>query len=256
MTEYQRDALRLVAVIALLAAIFAIDLLVRPNPQVWLAYVLPLILAARTSRKRDLILTATAAVLLVIFAFVVFPSGTVDWLDLAGRFVGIAVLIAAAVMLRPRARQAARLATAEAELEIFSDHAPAAIAHVRREADGLRYRHVNRRYAELYGRDPADVIGRHPSEVLGEATFSAASLNIQKALAGNRLAFDLDLSLASGKIRPVKVTYTPDLDRSGQPVGFIAVIADRVAAPTVFPEAHETAAATVQPPEAAAVPAG
>lgn len=241
MTEHQRDMLRRTAVIALLAAIFALDVLVRPNPQVWLAYILPLILAARDNCKLDLTLTAAGSVLLILFAFVLFPSGTVDWLDLAGRLVGIAVLLAAAVMLRPRSRLSAKLAQAESELELFSEYAPAAIAHVRREADGLRYRHVNRRYADLYGRAPEDVIGRHPSEVLGEAIFSTASLNMQKALAGNRLAFDLDLPAASGRARPVRVVYTPDVDASGHTAGFIAVISERPEATSDSAEAPETA---------------
>jgi len=247
--------MRLTAAIALLAAIFALDVLVRPNPQVWLAYVLPLILAARASAKGPLILTTLAAVLLILLAFAMFPSGTVDWLDLAGRFVGVAVLVAAAVMLRPRTRLATRLAAAEAERDLFAEHAPAAIAHVRREPDGLRYRHVNRRYAELYGRTVEDVIGRHPGEVLGEAVFAQASLNMQKALAGNRLAFNLDVPAGSGKIRPVKVVYTPDLDAAGQPVGFVAVIKDRATAQSVSADVQEQATVTAKALEPAAAPA-
>ena len=240
MTEHQRGMLRRTAVIALVAAIFALDVLVWPNPQVWLAYVLPLILAARGSRNLDLIVTAAASILLILFAFVLFPSGTVDWLDLAGRLVGIAVLLAASVLLRPRSRLSAQLEQAESELELFAEHAPAAIAHVRREPGGLCYRHVNRRYADLYGRTPEDVTGRHPSEVLGEAVFAQASLNMQKALSGNRLAFDLDLPAASGETRPVKVVYTPDIDRTGQAVGFVAVITDRPAATSASAVAHES----------------
>ena len=112
------------------------------------------------------------------------------------------------------------------ERDVMAEHAPAAIAHVGRIGESLQYRFVNRRYAELYGRTQADVIGRHPRDVLGQTVYAQASANMQKALSGETVAFDLDLKSPEGVARAVHVKYAPDLDAAGKSVGFIGVISD------------------------------
>lgn len=107
------------------------------------------------------------------------------------------------------------------ELRTIADHYPAAIAHVIGRDEQLKYGFVNQRYAAMYGRHPSEVIGRHPREVLGAEIFEKAQTNMQRALNGEIVQFDLMLG---GKI--VQVTYSPDHADVSKRKGFVGVIED------------------------------
>lgn len=109
----------------------------------------------------------------------------------------------------------------QAELTMIADHAPSAVAYVVGRGEKLKYRFVNRKYANLYGRQPSDVIGKHPKDVLGPDIFARSHANMLRAIGGETVTFDLDLG---GKI--VEVVYHPDVPPPGPAKGFIGVITD------------------------------
>lgn len=127
--------------------------------------------------------------------------------------IGSAILVPTVVALYALLK----LRKLETELEVVAEHAPAAIAHVTGQGPNLKYRFVNRRYAELYGFTPDAVTGKHPREVLGEDLFARAESNMKKAIAGETVVFDLPF-----KGRMLEVTYAPDT----RSPGFIGVIRD------------------------------
>ncbi|TCJ18507.1 PAS domain S-box protein [Parasulfuritortus cantonensis] len=123
-----------------------------------------------------------------------------------------------------RKQAEAALRAGEEQLRVVTDHAPVLIAQCDRAG---RYVFVNRRYAALYGMEPAELVGRHTSEVLGEA-YRMAEPRMAQALAGEAVEYDITLTTpgTADKPRTVHASYAPERDAAGQVIGFVAAITD------------------------------
>jgi PAS domain S-box-containing protein len=106
---------------------------------------------------------------------------------------------------------------------VLLDDFPALIASVGRD---LRYRNVNKKYAEWFGRSPGRIRGRHVREVLGEAQFEMLGGYMRRALAGERVSFESPLKHMSGRSPWIAATYIPDYGADGSVQGFYAVVSD------------------------------
>jgi PAS domain S-box-containing protein len=108
-------------------------------------------------------------------------------------------------------------------LRILADRVPVLLAYV---DGGQRYRYVNGRDQEWFGRPPEAVVGRHVRDVLGEAAYELARPHIEAALAGGQASYEHAATFPMGVTRWLGVTLTPDVDASGQVLGYVAMTAD------------------------------
>jgi len=115
------------------------------------------------------------------------------------------------------------LRASESQLRLVADHASVLLAHMDREH---RYRFVNRPYASRYGFTPDKVAGRHAAEIVGQALYDRARPYIARALAGEEVEFELDVSHSPHDTRWSHVVYTPERNNAGEVVGFVAVHTD------------------------------
>ncbi len=99
-----------------------------------------------------------------------------------------------------------RLRESEQHLRTVADNMPALVAHV--GAD-LRYRFVNRPYAQWFGLEPDALVGRPMSEILRPEHYASILPRLQQVLAGKPVAFDLDVVHGNG-LRHMHATYIPD----------------------------------------------
>jgi len=106
-------------------------------------------------------------------------------------------------------------------LQLVTDTAPVFIAHC--GAD-LRYRFVNKPYAERFNLRPRDIVGRTLPEVLGEAVFARIRPHVEAVLSGRRVEFEDDLPYDGLGTLSMRVAYEPELDASGRAVGLVAAI--------------------------------
>jgi len=139
--------------------------------------------------------------------------------DAAGtprRFDGVTI----DVTDRKRAEQEAR--RNEAWLRTVTDSAPALISYVDRD---LRYRFVNRAYAEWFGTTVDAVVGRSPRDLLGEEMFEERRLRMEAALRGEPAQFEGPTTHVRLGPRDTLVIYTPHRE-SGQVVGFFVHVVD------------------------------
>ena len=105
------------------------------------------------------------------------------------------------------------LRDSEVRLRTIADNVPALIGHV---GSDLRYRFVNRPYADWLGLPTEAIVGRHISEVLRTEHFDELRPRLDRALAGETLAFDMDVVDRQGELRHMHATLVPDLrDASG-----------------------------------------
>jgi PAS domain S-box-containing protein len=116
-----------------------------------------------------------------------------------------------------RAREAA-------EREAFAANAvPALLAYV---DSNVRYVWVNEGYLRWFGRTREAIIGRHASEVLDAAAWVNVRPYVERALAGEEVAFDNRLVFEDRPGRDVRVSYVPHRDGGGQVRGFVVLVSD------------------------------
>ncbi|MDE2275671.1 MAG: PAS domain-containing protein [Burkholderiales bacterium] len=84
------------------------------------------------------------------------------------------------------------------------------------------YSFVNRAFEREYGLPAGRILGRSAREVLGEAEYERRRPWIERALAGEAVAFDLGYTDGAGE-RHLQISYIPLRRESGEPDGFVVV---------------------------------
>ena len=116
-----------------------------------------------------------------------------------------------------------------AQLRTIADNVPALIAHV--GAD-LRFRFVNQAYADWFGSDAEALVGRHMGEVLRPEHFAGVKPKLDAVLAGETIAFDMDVRDKAGDLRHMRATYVPEPrgeDEGVPPGSFHLMVHDQTA---------------------------
>jgi two-component system CheB/CheR fusion protein len=106
------------------------------------------------------------------------------------------------------------LSRREFELRLIANHVTALISYVDRD---LKYRFVNQRYCELYGKPEHEITGRTMRELQGEVGFAQLLPMIERALNGEDVTFEHRFSPSAGQPFWAIVSYIPDREQSGQP---------------------------------------
>lgn len=122
-----------------------------------------------------------------------------------------------------RRRLAEALRERDRQFELLHSHVPFPLAHCDRD---LRYKYVNRAYAERFGLEPAEVVGRTASEVIGPDAVRAVAPYVARVLAGRRVEYEAWVSFKQLGRRYIRSAYTPELDASGKVIGYLAAMLD------------------------------
>ena len=110
----------------------------------------------------------------------------------------------------------------EARLRLITDALPAAIAYLDQQRV---YRFVNRRYAELFGRQSVQVIGRPLRQVLGRRILGEVEAPIERVFAGETPVFE-HTHRRGGAARITRNTLVPELSATGQVQGVVHLCLD------------------------------
>lgn len=113
-------------------------------------------------------------------------------------------------------------AKVEGRLRAITDNLPVLISYIDQDQ---RYRFVNRTFREWMGIDPAAALGRHKSELMPGTTYEQRVPYLQRALAGERVTFELETELL-GVTRYLQSTYIPDIQPDGRVVGVYMLSTD------------------------------
>jgi len=107
-------------------------------------------------------------------------------------------------------------------LHVIMDNMPALIAYVDAQE---RYRFNNRVYERWLGKPLAQITGREVRWVLGENEYAKVRPQIERALRGAQVTFQLEYRLG-GERRHAQTTYLPDFDAQGKVCGFYVLAED------------------------------
>jgi len=116
----------------------------------------------------------------------------------------------------------AKLAASNRRLRDITDNLPLLIAYIDKDQ---RMLFCNATWREWLGIDPASVVGRLLSEVIGPNLYEQRREQLQRALAGERLTFEVE-SLALGVNRYLHTEFIPDVQPDGAVAGVYALSTD------------------------------
>lgn len=110
----------------------------------------------------------------------------------------------------------------ESDLIAFLNDVPVLAARL--DAD-CHYQQANRTYVDMFGLTQQNILGKHIIEVMGPVGWSRIKPNIDIALTGKTVSYEVLVPFKQGQ-RFARVTYTPRLNASGAVIGFFVIALD------------------------------
>jgi len=133
----------------------------------------------------------------------------------------LVVILIAQRRRRSRAEEALR--ASERQLRLMADSLPVLIAYIDREQ---RYQFNNLAYARWFGISRDALRGAPVREVLGDKAYEAIRGYIDRALAGEEVQFEAELTTRDGSSRYVQALCVPHVDERGGVLGIYALVHD------------------------------
>ncbi len=107
--------------------------------------------------------------------------------------------------------------------QLVLDSVPALVSYI---DAGFRYRLANPTYRSWFGLEPEQIVGRTVQEVFGDAIWEAVRPSMERALGGEAVTFEQELTYRNGGPRWVRISYSPDRDAAGRVRGFAGLVND------------------------------
>jgi PAS domain S-box-containing protein len=109
------------------------------------------------------------------------------------------------------------------QMALVTDIAPVYIANCSRD---MRFKFVNKAYADRFGLHPEDVVGKKIADILGQEAFEKISGYIETVLSGQKVEFEQVISYPKIGEHFMHCSYAPEFDESGEVIGWVAAITD------------------------------
>ena len=117
-----------------------------------------------------------------------------------------------------------RLAAQEAQMRLYTDNIPDAVAYLNRER---RILFANRHFAAQRGVTPEEIIGKTSSDIMGPEVAAWIAQRTQKVFDhGETATYERTTTLPGAGLRHLHVKAVPDIDEAGQARGMYVVAHD------------------------------
>lgn len=125
--------------------------------------------------------------------------------------------------IKDRMQAEKALRRSEEQLRLITNALPVLIAYVDSQQC---YRFNNQAYLHWLGKSPAETEGCPLKAIWGEETYQRMQSEIDKALSGQIVTYETEITLKSGEIRSVNITYIPHQDHHKRVKGFFSLTSD------------------------------
>jgi PAS domain S-box-containing protein len=115
------------------------------------------------------------------------------------------------------------LRASERQLRLITDSLPALVTYMGQDR---RFRFTNNAYKAWFGIEPHSLIGKHARELVGEVGYRQIQPYMERALAGETVHYERDVTLPDGRTIYTQMSYVPDKDDEGRTLGYVALIHD------------------------------
>jgi PAS domain S-box-containing protein len=109
------------------------------------------------------------------------------------------------------------------QLQIVTESMAAPVTRCSRD---LMYRWVSKPYADWIGLPPDDIVGRSIVDIIGREAFAHLRPSFEKVLSGHVVRYEEQVHFQGIGRRWINAVYTPTLDTTGTPDGWVAVVID------------------------------
>jgi PAS domain S-box-containing protein len=120
-------------------------------------------------------------------------------------------------------RQVEELDAEKSQLRLVAENVPVMLFHGDRDKRCL---YANRNYAAFYAAERENLTGRTVREILGKQAYAKLDSNLDRVLAGERLAYRGVRTSSAGEERTLDVDLVPESDDAGHTHGFFALMKD------------------------------
>jgi PAS domain S-box-containing protein len=111
----------------------------------------------------------------------------------------------------------------ERQLRLITDSLPALVTYMGADR---RFRFTNNAYMTWFGIEPQSLIGKHARDLVGEIGYRQIQPYMERALAGETVHYERDVTLPDGRTIYTQMSYVPDKDEQGRTLGYVALIHD------------------------------
>ena len=115
------------------------------------------------------------------------------------------------------------LRASERQLRLITDSLPALVTYMGQDR---RFKFTNDAYKTWFGIEPQSLIGKHAKELVGEVGYRQIQPYMERALAGETVHYERDVTLPDGRTIYTQMSYVPDKDEEGRTLGYVALIHD------------------------------
>jgi PAS domain S-box-containing protein len=174
---------------------------------------------------RPALFTAVLGYLVCNYLFIE-PRGVLGFIharDLIGLFVYLfscSIIIGFGEAMRVAQRRAGAFAQ---QLQIVTESMSASVTRCSRD---FRYLWVSKPYADWIARPADEIIGRPILDIIGPEAFEHLRPHFDQVLAGQVVRYEEKIEFRGIGPRWINAVYTPTLDASGVPDGWVAVVID------------------------------
>jgi PAS domain S-box-containing protein len=107
--------------------------------------------------------------------------------------------------------------------QLIANTVPALLAYV--DGEG-RYLWANEAYRRWFGVSPDSIRGRSIRDIVGDVGWPTVEPHVARALAGEEVCYETQVSYGNGHERAVRAAYFPDRDAKGHVRGFVSFVTD------------------------------
>ena len=115
------------------------------------------------------------------------------------------------------------LRDSERQLQLITDALPVCISYIDRD---VRYRFVSAAYEQWFGRSKQELVSRRVEEIIGAGAYQKVGPYIERALAGETVTYQGEVSYRDRQTRFIEATYVPQVGEDKRVVGLVALISD------------------------------